>query len=548
MRRTSLHIILPLVALLWLLASASCSDHSAMRQLEAVEAILDEAPADARTRLDSIDASALQGEARALYAMLKTQADYKCYVDIASDSLIREATAWYGTRRKSWRAAMSWYSLGCVSDLCGNDTTAIDAYLKALSLFPDTLVRQYVLCEQNIGKLHIDRLMYDDAAKYFKMCMQNSFRLGDITTGTYARYNLGLCNMYMHKYAAADSIYNDMLEDVNVPIAYKNRILLQKSKISLYHNKDIRCAIMYIDDYLKTVNNPENSGAGFSLKGNAYYELNVPDSAYIYYKRSMECTPELYTVCNNAGRLARLAATKGNSDECLYYLGLYEEMMDSVFSVKYVRGIEDIVQNHKTELMRNNLRNRQTRFVIICIFFLIVFVLSLILAFMARKRREQQRIIQQQENIRKSSIEILQAKVSELQNDTPQAREAILELYRHRLTYCYERFRKAPEFKALLAVKANIPDSASNSQTSAIIRELKVSYIETIQDIHTEMPSAKEADFITLVLSSLGCTNEQVSLLTGNVTPDAIRKRKHKISQNMPEDYYSMIVNYSCKK
>lgn len=52
---------------------------------------------------------------RALYALLKTQIDYKMYRDAVNDSTIRIATDFYGKRYKDYHAAMAWYSLGCIS-------------------------------------------------------------------------------------------------------------------------------------------------------------------------------------------------------------------------------------------------------------------------------------------------------------------------------------------------------------------------------------------------------------------------------------------------
>ncbi|MBO7110694.1 MAG: hypothetical protein J6W18_01960, partial [Bacteroidaceae bacterium] len=73
---------------------------------------------------------------RAWYAVLKTQADYKQYKTITSDSLILTATSYYGTHHKNYRSAMAWYSQGCVYYEINNDFAAVDAYLKAIDLFP----------------------------------------------------------------------------------------------------------------------------------------------------------------------------------------------------------------------------------------------------------------------------------------------------------------------------------------------------------------------------------------------------------------------------
>ena len=91
-----------------------CGGHGHMRQLERLEAQLDTAPEVVHLALDSIPFASLGDEERALYAILRTQADYKCYVPLTTDTLIRHATNYYNRNRKSYRAAMAWYSLGCV--------------------------------------------------------------------------------------------------------------------------------------------------------------------------------------------------------------------------------------------------------------------------------------------------------------------------------------------------------------------------------------------------------------------------------------------------
>ena len=127
-----------------------CGGRRYMPQLERLEAQLDTAPHLVQQNIDSIPLAALHGESRALYALLKTQADYKCFVPITSDSLIRYATDYYDSNRKSYRAAMVHYSLGCVYSEMKDDAAAIEAYLRAQSLFPDTTVRYYGLCYQNL--------------------------------------------------------------------------------------------------------------------------------------------------------------------------------------------------------------------------------------------------------------------------------------------------------------------------------------------------------------------------------------------------------------
>ena len=107
-----------------------CSGRRYIPQLESLEAQVDSVPHLVSQALDSMPSRRFRGEARALYALLRTQADYKSFVPITSDSLIRYATDYYNTDRKNYRSAMAWYSLGCVYSDMKNDASAVDAYLK----------------------------------------------------------------------------------------------------------------------------------------------------------------------------------------------------------------------------------------------------------------------------------------------------------------------------------------------------------------------------------------------------------------------------------
>ena len=114
---------------------------------------------------------------RARYALLKTQIDYKLYRPALNENGIRIATDYYGRDRKSFHAAMAWYSLGCVSAELGRDSTAADAYLTALRLFPDTLVRYYALAQQNLSYIYLEHYLDYESLSMFKAYYTNAVRL-----------------------------------------------------------------------------------------------------------------------------------------------------------------------------------------------------------------------------------------------------------------------------------------------------------------------------------------------------------------------------------
>ena len=137
--------VLSILALLLMVSSlTSCRDTSCRDALQRAEALMESDPHAARALLDSLNLQSsifnLQSKDVADWAWLKTQADYKCYVPLTTDSLARIATDYYGTpRRKNYHAAMAWYTLGCVYTEMDDDSKAVDAYLTAQELFPDSV-------------------------------------------------------------------------------------------------------------------------------------------------------------------------------------------------------------------------------------------------------------------------------------------------------------------------------------------------------------------------------------------------------------------------
>ena len=126
-------IAVSILSLLTLLAS--CKDRDTYRYLQNVEQVIETDVPAANSMLSSIQLSDNKRN-RALYAILKTQVDYKSNIVAQDDSLILTAVNYYANRygvKKDYHAAMAWYSLGCVYTDMGNDVQAINAYLKALN-------------------------------------------------------------------------------------------------------------------------------------------------------------------------------------------------------------------------------------------------------------------------------------------------------------------------------------------------------------------------------------------------------------------------------
>ena len=534
----------------------SCRD-TTCRELARIEQLMETSPAEADTLLASIG-EPQKPSLKAWYAVLKTQLDYKLYREIESDSLIKTATEYYGTpyknvsRLRRYRAAMAWYSQGCVYSGLNDDFSAIDAYLKAQGLFPDTLSRYYALSEQKLGIHYLNRMMLVQAKQELLDCRINALRLNDKKTANYVFYQTGLTALYGKDFNYADSIFGVILSDSTFSFSQKTGALLQMAKIRLHSDKDYINALKYVDSYIDQIRDKDQYGAGLCIKSDIYYAMCEYDSAYKYGLESFSKTNELYTMCSVADRLAELSVLNGKVDEASHWHKMYGELRDSINVIEKSRDIEELQYLHKDELNKELLSHRHIRFIIIEIssvlliasfFFLIYYI------FLNKKRKiildKQKELLDQEAEIRRSSIQVLQARVGELSEKDQNARNVLLDLYRSRLALCRKKFNNTDECRLLLAKKIDKIDIQLNRvDKTALFEQLSKSYLESISDILSEITDIKEKEIYTLILRHLGCSINLISELF-SITPVAVKQRLSRLSKRASSDFLELFTGHN---
>lgn len=475
---------------------------------------------------------------RALYAVLKTQADYKLYRDIKSDSLIKTATDYYGTsirgsHARRYHSALAWYSQGCVYSEMGNDIAAIDAYLKAKDLFPDTLIRYYALTEQNLGRHYLNRLMLLEATEQFKCCLENAKRLDDKITQRNAIYNLGCCALYNKDFFEADSIFNLILTDSTFSKDQKSIAMFQLSKIKLHHEKDFSEAMDLVNGYLNYHSNMKNNGAGLSVKADIFHEMGIIDSAYFYYGKSLEYSKDLNTLCSGYDHLTLMAIELGYKKDAALYYNDFKIMADSIYERRNHEQINIIESEHRTELAENQLHDRTIRFTIISAAFILLSVLLTFIAIIYYRNWKKEKIWRLRESINQTESEILHKKMDDSdqnlkkgtnQNESNNLIEMV-ELYRKELNECCQLFR-LQDINSLMFSKTAIRDvELTKEEKIQIIKTLNDCFRPVMQFLSNEIPDINRDEAYVCILSYLGFNSVQISRLF-DVTDACIRQRR----------------------
>ena len=524
-----------------------CSGRGSMRQLERLEAQIDSVPELVREALDSIPSASLRGEARALYAILRTQADYKCYEPLTSDSLIRYATNYYSKSRKSYRAAMAWYSLGCVYTELKNDAAAVEAYLQAQSLFPDTTERYHRLCYQNLGQHYLKKDMVDEALAAY-------IAYHNVTKGHAHLYaDIGLARAYIHKKQPEQA--REILEDV---LLHRNEIdtlslgtvLFDLGKIEYTFSKDYNKADAYFDQFISLYES-DKVDESYWFKGSIAESRGQYDAAKRYYEMAMQGYDEVYLHYNCARSLMYLTIDSIVQADLHGYIKLFEQMSDSINRIERRTEIDDIRTAHAMELHQRELAERHRRFMY-CATLLVVCLLAVIaIGVLLTERRRKQHYLHLQQELQRNQAEIykMYESIEAKRDNGSLTREQMLVLYRDNISKSVTLFKSNRWSDRL----QHLSEQRSKDITSFTIKEreqlaeaLEQCFINVITNLRDEAAKhnsrlSSEDIHLCLYLAlgySTGVIRECLAASSDNV----INQRKKRLAGKLPEDILCLFI------
>lgn len=188
-----------------------CSGRLSMRQLEQLEARMNDVPDSVLAVLTATDMPQW-GERRALYALLTVQAQDKSGIDVADDSLIRLATRYYDRKGLPLRRLQAFYYQGRVYANTGLSHEAMTAYTRAEE-FVDEVDAPYPvgLLYAQMGVLYGNDYDYQRALDYMGNAL-NHFEKADKERLLYiTKRNMGLFHMNMLQFPQAEALFNESL-------------------------------------------------------------------------------------------------------------------------------------------------------------------------------------------------------------------------------------------------------------------------------------------------------------------------------------------------
>lgn len=493
----------------------SCTGSGA--DLSHAETLLETNPAAADSILTNMPMPTRHRD-RAWYAVLKTQADYKQYKPITSDSLILTATSYYGTHRKNYRSAMAWYSQGCVYLEMNNSVAATESYLKAIDLFPDTLIRYYLLTEKCLAKCYLDKYMYDESLSLYYCCRNNAIRNSDSTLLSYVDYQIALIKMFKQQFQGLDTAFFRLYHDKNLSDFYRGDCLLELAKFHIWHTCQFDSALFYLDKYRDYVKKPLQ-GIYYNLAGNVYSRMDNIEEAYSCYLSSTEKISDIYTLTDSYKNLSLICLTYGNSKEAFEYGKLYAQGLDSIRILNNANDVAiiRIAYNADKELLKR--KEYRKRAAIMCIAVLLIILLLLYGLYFNHLNSIKRRYIRFCDNVWTTINTPIKENSSE--SDL--------------LFYGKTKYLNSPSHHILFDNKR---DSLilNKDAKAAILHDLNIAFSDLIVRIINRDSSINNRDIQVCLLCYLGVDNRSICDIM-NITGDNYRKIKSRMKDKLADSY-----------
>ncbi len=367
----------------------ACTPHGERERLQRAEEVIETDAAAAAATLDSIRPSSLHGDARARYALLRTQSDYKNFVPLTSDSLIRIATRRYGTRRRTLPAALAQYYLGCCYKDMGRDLDAIDALLRATTLFPDTTNKYYAFSQLELGRLYVTHELPEEAIQVFEPFHQMASERADSGSIAYADYYMGKAYLYAHKETLADSLFLSVAANSHADPFQQADSYFQLAKNALFVRRDALLAERYINRYFALYGPAVDNGAAWAIRGSISQSKGDYDLSCQFFQKALRCKPELYTSSWAYRCLGEMASMTGHADSTSYFVIRHDELLDSVYSQSLQVEINEVLNAHTIELHDRDLAERHTKLIFLFAIVIMLLVAISIISILLVKKRHQ---------------------------------------------------------------------------------------------------------------------------------------------------------------
>lgn len=502
--------------------------------MDSVESIVDENASLADSLMQLIDSHSIYNRGqRARYALLSTQAQYKNYRLITTDSLIMEAVRYYSINKNLNYRFLSYYYLGCAYMDMERNTDASVALAQAERMV-DQIDNDYWkgLLYSSLGLLFNNSGNYKLAEEYFIKSEKCYSCAGKELHKIYALYYVGCSKKDMHNFEDADSVL-EIVE--NAALAIGDSILFGDCVFDrfsgvIYMSESNR-AIKMFNDYAILNENTYDSFGYLVLMARYYNLIKEYNNSDSYLERARQCivteTDSIYWYYVSS----LLAENEGKIKDALEYFQSYTSVQNESLKTLLNQPIAIAQRDYyrtASELETIKFRNKITMLVASIIILILIVFSGLV--YNRNKRLETQKRI----GLYLSTIEELTTQVSVDQNKISNLNAQVREMLRQQFsssdflyTRYYEQIDDSKKAERLYRiVKNQIDDFTSHKNVGKIDELLNGTFDGVMDDLLSSGLDLKEKDLLLLRFVLAGFSAKSIATLLNDTHPNINQRKK----------------------
>lgn len=373
--------------------------------------------------------SQVRKEEQALHALLFTQAQYKNYIPVKSDSLLRIAEAYYRTSNDSLHKAWTLFYLAQYY----RDS---DEKEKALSYFQQANIASRNI-ENNQFKfllnLHWANLLSDEDAENkgiekYQTANKYAILLKDTLKQIDLFERWGWCYLLNGKYNQADSLFKEAMSlSMKTEIKFLEKNLLAQLATTAYLKKEYFLALNLINRSISLEKDSTELYPLWANKANIFLSMNQYDSVRTYLQKDIR-NSTLYQKAGKQKIWYQYEEKMNNLPKALEYSKRYAELLDTIYQKELSSKIIELQHKYDYSLIQseNKLLKIKRQRLYISLIAICMAVLTVAVIFFY-KRREEKRKLAEQMRSKDDLMKEMRLQLQEKTIDLHAAQEKIIE-------------------------------------------------------------------------------------------------------------------------
>lgn len=404
--------------------------HQINASLLQIEQLMYERPDSAWKILQHMPSiSQLRKEEQALHALLFTQAQYKNYIPVKSDSLLRIAEAYYRTSNDSLHKAWTLFYLAQYY----RDS---DEKEKALSYFQQANIASRNI-ENNQFKfllnLHWANLLSDEDAENkgiekYQTANKYAILLKDTLKQIDLFERWGWCYLLNGKYNQADSLFKEAMSlSMKTEIKFLEKNLLAQLATTAYLKKEYFLALNLINRSISLEKDSTELYPLWANKANIFLSMNQYDSVRTYLQKDIR-NSTLYQKAGKQKIWYQYEEKMNNLPKALEYSKRYAELLDTIYQKELSSKIIELQHKYDYSLIQSENKllkiKRQRLYISLTAICMAVLTVAVIFFY---KRREEKRKLAEQIRSKDDLMKEMRLQLQEKTIDLHAAQEKIIE-------------------------------------------------------------------------------------------------------------------------